>query len=186
MLTMLLTFALTATCTVHTHIYGTDTIPNQSYFSPCCYTEVLCFVVLIWPDTLTNKSLERRNGKNNDFLREKDGLGSLNIMLFSRAIKFYGLHRRGSHICGWWIMYILENKFRIIWVVLFLKFLNQKEASSDSNSVGLAADRPVPAENAWWWIRAELEVSSDLGSVGVSNCRWQQLVFILAIPSTDA
>ena len=37
------------------------------------------------------------------------------------------------------------------------------------------------------WLDLEaLEVSSDLGFVGVCNYKWQQLVFIVAIPSTDA
>lgn len=41
-------------------------------------------------------------------------LGSWDIVLFSRAVKACGLHRRGNGSCGRYIVYVLDSRCRII------------------------------------------------------------------------
>ncbi len=67
-------------------------------------------------------------------------LGSRDIVLFSRAVKTCGLHRRGNCSCGRYIVCVLDSRRRIIWLALCLELLG-KEVSSNSNSAGLIAAR---------------------------------------------
>lgn len=66
-------------------------------------------------------------------------LGIWDILLFSRAVKTCGLHRRGSCSCGRHTVFCTRRR-RIIWLAMCLELL-RKEASGNSESVGLVAEK---------------------------------------------
>lgn len=120
--------------------------------------------------------------------------GSWDIVLFIRAVKTCGLHRRGNCCCGRYVVYVLERRRRIIWLALFLELL-RKEVSSNSNSVGLTAERL--ASNGGVGLTNDLpRVVCGFGLSWQSpliwalwvfgNYKWQQLGLFVAIPGTEA
>lgn len=122
-------------------------------------------------------------------------LESRDIVLFSRAVRTCGLHRRGNCSCGRYIVCVLDSRRGIIWLALCLECL-RKEVSSNSNSAGLIAERLAS--------NSAVGLTNDLGwgfvcGFGQSwespliwalwvfcNYKWQQLVLFVAIPGTDA
>lgn len=102
--------------------------------------------------------------------------GSWDIVLFSRAVKTCGLHRRGNCTCGRWFLLVLDSRRRIIWLAMCLELL-RKEASSNSNSVGLITE--MLASNGGMGLTNKLRVVCGFGQSSESPVIWALWVFVI-------
>lgn len=117
-------------------------------------------------------------------------LGSWDIVLFSRAVKTCGLHRRGNCSCGQCIVYVLDTRCRIIWLALFLELLG-REVNTNSNIVGLITE--MLASNSAMELKDDLGWGCGFGQSSESPVIWDLWVFVITAvslicgnPGTDA
>lgn len=109
--------------------------------------------------------------------------GSWDIVLFSRAVKTCGLHRRGNWSCGRHIVYALDSRRRIIWLALCVELL-RKGASSSSNSAGLRAERLTSNSAAGLTNDLRLRVVCGFGQSWESPLIWALWVFVITSGSS--
>lgn len=107
-------------------------------------------------------------------------LGSWDIVLFSRAVKTCGLHRRGNCSCGQCIVYVLDTRCRIIWLALFLELLG-KEVNTNRNIVGLIAE--MLASNSATELTYDLGWGCGFGQSWESPVIWDLWVFVITAVS---
>lgn len=112
----------------------------MSFFTVLTYTDTcglcaLCVLYFHWK----LEQWEKKKMKMVIFSEGPAVSGSWDIVLFSRAVKTCGLHRRGNCSCGQRIVYVLDTGRRIVWLVLFLE-LHGREVNTNRNIVGLIAE----------------------------------------------